>query len=91
MEIMSKRTEKVREHTRKCYRPTGGWAMRTKALVSYKHLGLDKWTGLTDHGILRSHEVLGVMSYDPWLVVSYRATSSGKKLDRQCSNGQAIS
>ena len=73
---MSKKTEKAGEHTRRCYRPTGGWAMRMKALVSYKCLGSDKWTRPTDHGILRSHEVLGVMSYDLWLVVLYRATSN---------------
>ena len=24
--------EKEREHSRKCYRPTGGWAMRTKGV-----------------------------------------------------------
>ena len=70
---MSKKAEKAGEHTRKCYRPTGGWAMCTKASVSYKRLGSDRWTRPTDHGILRSHEVLGVMSYDPWLVVSYRS------------------
>ena len=28
--------EKGVEHTRKCYRPTGGWAMRVRMLVSYK-------------------------------------------------------
>jgi hypothetical protein len=25
---MSEKAEKAREHTRKCYRPTRGWAMR---------------------------------------------------------------
>ena len=33
---MSKMIEKAGEHTRRCCRPTGGWAMRTKALISYK-------------------------------------------------------
>ena len=81
---MSKKPEKAREHMRRCYRPTGGWAMRMKTLVSYKGLGSDKWTGPTDHGMLRSHEVLDVMPYDPQLVVSYRAASKKeKKLDRQ--------
>ena len=32
------RRKKDMEHTRKWYRPTRGWAMRTKTSVSYKSL-----------------------------------------------------
>ena len=76
---MSKKARKAGEHTGKCYKPTGGWAMRMRASISYKRLGSGKWTGPTNHGILGSHEVLGVMSYDPQLVVSYRMKEDRKE------------
>ena len=59
------------EHTRKCYRPTGGWAMHVRTLVSYKTSPVGKWTGPTSHGTLRSHEVLSVMLCDLGLKISY--------------------
>ena len=60
------------EHTRKYYRPTGGWAMRARMLVSYKQVQSGKWTGPTSHETLRSHEVLGVMPRDFGLEISYK-------------------
>ena len=36
---MSEKAEKAREHTRKCYRLTRGWAMRASQKIPYGDLG----------------------------------------------------
>ena len=43
-----------------------------KCQYSTSASGSGKWTRPTNHGILRSHGVLGVMPLDPRLSISYK-------------------
>ena len=60
---MSKKgEEKEREQSRSVIGPQGAGPCAREGQYRISVSGSDKWTGPTSHEILRSHEVLGVMS-----------------------------
>ena len=52
---------KVVERTGKCYRPTGGWAMRVRRKYHTRDLGQASGPGRSVTQLLESHAILGVM------------------------------
>ena len=54
---------KEREHTRKCYRPTGGWAVCVSQRDIVPDLGRASGPSQLVMGLLESHAIPGVMLY----------------------------
>ena len=61
---MSKKERKMQNIRESVIGPQGAGPCTREHQYHTRYVQSDKWTGLTGHGTLRSHAVLGVMSHD---------------------------
>ena len=91
---MSEKARKAREHTRKRYKPTGGWAMRAKQRIPYGDLSRASGPGRSVMGPFRSHVILGVMPEDLSIVQvkekEKEQSKQGNIIFNQTKDGQIV-